>query len=135
MRFLLLLVFSFVVTSCVPVYADDFEYRYPVDLVRIVDGDTMDVDVHMGLGIKMTVRLRVKDLDTPETWRPETEAEAIHGHAATLHAAMLLGDRFIIRSYGWAVYNRVEADIELSDGSDFAEAMIQAGFEKRDHYE
>jgi endonuclease YncB( thermonuclease family) len=108
---------------------------YPITLTNIVDGDTMDVRAHMGLGVNMDIRLRIAGIDTPETWRPKTDAENIHGTAATFYASQLLTPPLKIRSYGWAVYNRVEADIILSDGSDFATRMRDAGFEKHDSYE
>jgi len=108
---------------------------YNATLLNVVDADTMDVRLDMGLGMLMDVRLRIKDYDAPETWRPKTEAEAAHGEAATDFAIQLLPDRFTIRSYGWAVYNRVEADVLLPDGRNYSVIMIDQGFVKHDSYE
>lgn len=107
---------------------------YPATLLRVVDADTMDVRLNMGLGVMMDVRLRIRDYDAPETWRPKNQAERDHGEAATQFAIELLPERFVVRSYGWAVYNRVEADVILSDGRNYSVIMISQGFSKRDQY-
>lgn len=44
--------------------------------VRVVDGDTMDVEVDLGFKVKMVHRLRLKGVDTPEK-RGETMGPAL----------------------------------------------------------
>lgn len=111
-------------------------YIFPAELERVVDGDTMDVRVVMPLGLRWDLRLRILEIDTPETWRPSTLSEKLHGEAATAHAIELLDQGpFWVRINDWGVYNRAEADIILHDLSDYAETMKAAGFEKREHYE
>lgn len=118
-----------------PLFTNVEETQYYIgELLRVVDADTFDVRLSMGLGVLMDVRVRIRDYDAPETWRPETEEEELHGEEATAYAQDLLPDRFIVRSYGWAVYNRVEADIILPDGRNYAIIMIEQGFIKRENY-
>lgn len=107
---------------------------YQAQLVRVVDGDTMDVALDMGLGVKMDVRIRIRDFDAPETWRPSSATERAHGEQATAKAIELLSKPFQVNSHGWAAYNRVEATVTLSDGRDFATVMKQAGLSKRPSY-
>lgn len=118
-----------------PTFTEVEEVRYyTADLLRVVDADTFDVRLSMGLGVLMDVRLRIKDYDAPETWRPDTQAELAHGEAATEFAIELLPERFIVRSYGWAVYNRVEADVIFADGRNYSAIMVEQGFVKYDEY-
>ena len=43
-------------------------YTYKVDVTRVVDGDTVDVDVDLGFGmIYKKQRVRLKGIDTPES--------------------------------------------------------------------
>lgn len=107
---------------------------YPAELMRVVDGDTMDVRMEIFPDLYKETRIRVSDLDTPETWRPKSKAEAVHGHATTLKAIELLSAPFWVKVYGWGVYNRVEADLILSTGEDYATVMRDGGFSKRAHY-
>lgn len=65
-------------------------YTYDALIVRVVDGDTVDAEVDLGFSLKYNARFRIKGLDTPETWRPKSEAERVHGKAATGFATELL---------------------------------------------
>ena len=43
-------------------------YRYKVDVTRVVDGDTVDVDIDLGFGmVYKKQRVRMKGIDTPES--------------------------------------------------------------------
>ena len=43
-------------------------YRYKVDVTRVVDGDTVDVDIDLGFGmIYKKQRVRLMGIDTPES--------------------------------------------------------------------
>lgn len=107
---------------------------FPAELVRVVDGDTMDVVVELPQGLEWSLRLRIRHLDTPETWRPSTTQEAAHGTAATIRAIQLLQEPFWVRLGDVAIYGRSEADIILHNLHDYARTMRDSGFEKRDHY-
>ena len=43
-------------------------YRYKVDIVKVIDGDTVDVDIDLGFGmVYKKQRVRLKGIDTPES--------------------------------------------------------------------
>lgn len=43
-------------------------YQYKIKKInRIIDGDTVDLDIDLGFGVVLTQRVRLKDLDAPET--------------------------------------------------------------------
>jgi micrococcal nuclease len=45
-------------------------YHYRATLVRVVDGDTIDVDLDLGFSLRARHRLRLLDVDTPERGQP-----------------------------------------------------------------
>lgn len=44
--------------------------RYPAKLVKVVDGDTVDLVVDVGFYLWITVRVRLLGIDTPERGKP-----------------------------------------------------------------
>lgn len=54
-------------------------YTYRVkNLLKVVDGDTIDVDIDLGFDISLTKRVRLAGVDTPES-RTTDEAEKVLG--------------------------------------------------------
>ena len=65
-------------------------YRYKVDVTRIVDGDTVDVDIDLGFGIWMKKqRVRLMGIDTPESRTKDLE-EKFYGKQAKYFLTSLL---------------------------------------------
>ena len=50
-------------------------YRYRAKLVRVVDGDTIDLDIDLGFYIRITERVRLEGVNTPEIFRVKKESE------------------------------------------------------------
>ena len=56
--------------------------EYDVNVVKVVDGDTVDVDIHLGFGIILSdERVRIMGIDTPES-RTSDKVEDLFGEAA-----------------------------------------------------
>ena len=57
-------------------------YEYKAKILRIVDGDTVDVDIDLGFGIWLhDERVRIMGIDTPES-RTRDKIEDLFGEAA-----------------------------------------------------
>ena len=57
-------------------------YEYKCKLVKVVDGDTIDVDIDLGFGVWLqNQRIRMYGIDTPES-RTSDKVEKIYGLAA-----------------------------------------------------
>lgn len=57
-------------------------YEYRVEIVKVVDGDTVDVDIDLGFGVWLKKeRVRLFGIDTPES-RTRDLVEKKHGLAA-----------------------------------------------------
>ena len=66
-------------------------YEYKCRIVKIVDGDTVDVDIDLGFGIWLNdERVRIMGIDTPES-RTRDKVEKIFGKAAKARLKELLG--------------------------------------------
>lgn len=118
-------------------------YNYKAHVLRVVDGDTFDVIIDLGFGISYgsgfpfyhPVRIRLNDIDTPETWRPKSDAEREHGERATARVKELIeGKEVVIYSYKLGIYGRYSADVYLLGGISLADLLKEEGFEKKDSY-
>ena len=58
-------------------------YEYKCKMVRVVDGDTVDVDIDLGFGVWMRKqRIRMYGIDTPES-RTSDKVEKKYGLVTT----------------------------------------------------
>ena len=65
-------------------------YEYRVNILRVVDGDTVDVDIDLGFGIWMhRERVRMMGIDTPES-RTRDKVEKAFGLASKARLKELL---------------------------------------------
>jgi len=111
-------------------------YNYKATVLRVVDGDTFDAVVDLGFETAVKKRFRLKDIDTPETWRPKTRAERVHGELATTFVKELIENKqIVLTSVKSAVYNRYEAYVKLEDGNDLGKLIVDNGFQKLEAYE
>jgi endonuclease YncB( thermonuclease family) len=108
---------------------------YPGRCVVVHDGDTVILDLDLGFGIelpgqtwkgKTQLSCRVYGINAPELATPE-------GKEALAYAQTLLspGDVCSVLSHGWDKFGgRFDGQIQLPDGSDFAQRMLDAGHAK-----
>ena len=67
-------------------------YEYKVSVVKVVDGDTVDVDIDLGFGMMYKKqRVRMLGIDTPES-RTRDLTEKKFGKASKKHLKKLLED-------------------------------------------
>ena len=73
-------------------------YDYKCKVVKVVDGDTVDVDIDLGFGIWMrNERVRIMGIDTPES-RTRDLVEKKFGLAAKDRLIQLLGEKPVLRT-------------------------------------
>ena len=70
-----------------------FEYRATVE--RVVDGDTVDVDIDLGFEVHIKARVRLYGIDTPEVRTRDLE-EKERGIAASNRLKELIKERNLI---------------------------------------
>ena len=110
-------------------------YDYNCTIQRVIDGDTMDVDIDLGFGIVMkSQRVRVAGIDTPES-RTRDLIEKQFGLASKKRAEQLLpvGERFVLLTQldrsgdvQKGKFGRILGDFQIGD-STFAKIMLDEG--------
>jgi len=107
---------------------DPFLYKCVIQ--RIVDGDTVDVNIDLGFGIWLyKERVRIAGIDTPEK-RTRDKVEKVFGLAATAKAHELVpeGSHCIIRTRRDKAgkYGRTMGDFVLEDGRLYTDIMVES---------
>jgi len=99
-------------------------------VVKVVDGDTLDIDIPDGK--YPTTRIRLLGVDTPETKNPNTEMMYFGEEASSFAAAMVLDKQVTIVidkiSDVRDRYGRLLAYVKLPDGRVLNEQLIINGF-------
>jgi len=73
-------------------------YEYRATVLKIVDGDTVDVDIDLGFGVVLKdERIRIMGIDTPES-RTRDKVEKQFGLAAKKRLKELLGKHCVLRT-------------------------------------
>jgi len=73
-------------------------YEYRAHIIKVVDGDTVDVDIDLGFGIVLSnERVRINGIDTPES-RTRDKVEKKFGLAAKARLKSLLGKTCILKT-------------------------------------
>ena len=65
-------------------------YEYNVTVTKVIDGDTVDVDIDLGFGMTYKKqRVRLMGIDTPES-RTRDKVEKLFGKASKKHLKKLI---------------------------------------------
>ena len=71
-------------------------YEYRCKLLKVIDGDTVDVDIDLGFGVLLKKqRIRLYGVDTPESRTRDLE-EKKYGLAAKEYVKKFLDDKWLI---------------------------------------
>ena len=108
-------------------------WTYRCKLRRVVDGDTVDVDIDLGFGIwQMNERVRIMGIDTPES-RTRNKIEKKFGLAAKAKLKSILGKITVLKTTinkkgvdMKGKFGRVLGDF-LVDGKQVTEIMCKTG--------
>jgi len=95
-------------------------------VVRVVDGDTVDVRIDGG-SVK---RVRVLNIDTPETVDPHERVQCLGPEATAFTKSKLRPGSTVTLKYDEDRkdrYGRVLAHVQLADGSQLADEIAEAG--------
>lgn len=112
-------------------------YKYDhCKVVRVIDGDTFDIEFDLGFKIKTIWNTRLNGVDCPESYRPICRGEAKFASEANDFVKKILLDKeIIVTSYKIGVYSRYIVDIHYSDGGNFvslADVIKERCYTKQD---
>jgi len=102
-------------------------YEYNCTLDRVVDGDTVDVNIDLGFDINFKTRVRLLGINCPEV-RTRDNVQKMKGLAAKNRVKELLVDEFIIHTVldKRGKYGRVLGTL-IVDGQDINQLLIEEG--------
>ena len=70
-------------------------YKYRVDVIKVIDGDTVDVDIDLGFGVWLKKeRVRLYGIDTPESRTRDLEEKKFGLLAKDFLREALMGDKY-----------------------------------------
>ena len=109
-------------------------YEYRATIVKIVDGDTVDVDIDLGFGVVLKdERVRVMGIDTPES-RTRDKVEKKFGLAAKARLKELLGMTTVLKTQinrngedMKGKFGRILGDFSTEDGRMITDIMVEEG--------
>jgi len=109
-------------------------YEYRAKIVRVIDGDTVDVDIDLGFGIWMkNERVRIMGIDTPES-RTRDKVEKKFGLASKAKLKSLLGNSTVLKTQinkkgedMKGKFGRILGDF-TSDGKKVSKILCEEGF-------
>jgi endonuclease YncB( thermonuclease family) len=99
-------------------------------IVRVIDGDTLDVDLADEVAQRLTTRVRLWGIDCPEVGRAGAPAEPGADEAADLarqHAEGATVMLFLEPQRTRDVYDRLLAHVELAGGRSLNELLLKKG--------
>ena len=73
-------------------------YEYRASVIKVIDGDTVDVDIDLGFGVMLKdERVRIMGIDTPES-RTRDKVEDLFGEAAKERVKQLLSNKVKLKT-------------------------------------
>jgi micrococcal nuclease len=93
-------------------------YEYYCEVTKIIDGDTLDVDIDLGFATKLTKqRIRMLGIDTPESRTRDLE-EKSRGLLSKEFLINLcpIGSKIRLRSHGKGKFGRILGEIFTPEG-------------------
>ena len=115
-------------------------YEYKCKVNKVIDGDTVDVDIDLGFGIVLTdERVRVMGIDTPES-RTRNKVEKLFGLASKARLKELLSKHCVLKTEinkkgedMKGKFGRVLGDFIDVDGRMITDILIEEGHAVKYH--
>ena len=109
-------------------------YEYRARVLKVIDGDTVDVDIDLGFGVWLKdERVRIMGIDTPES-RTRDKIEKKFGLAAKARLKELLGATPILKTQVGkggedmkGKFGRILGDFLTEDGKKCGELLVKEG--------
>ncbi|KIG11604.1 hypothetical protein DB30_03124 [Enhygromyxa salina] len=112
-------------------------YEYQATLTKVIDGDTYDLEIDLGLRVHTHARVRLRGIDTPETYGvPRDSEQWRQGQAAKRFADDWLaqhGPELRVRTFKdrKGKYGRWLVEIEdPNTGDNLNDQLVEAGHAK-----
>jgi len=102
---------------------------YPAEVVRVIDGDTFEAEVHVWPGLGVNTKVRLRNIDAPELHARCADEYAKAQAARVALANMLSAGGVSLSRVGLDKYaGRVDALVATRSIADVSEALLKGGF-------
>ena len=105
-------------------------YTYKVTVKKVIDGDTVDVDIDLGFGVVLRKeRVRIMGIDTEES-RTRDKVEDLFGELAKARLKEILGKQTVLvcKKYdAKGKFGRILGDFQTKDGRMVTDVLIREG--------
>lgn len=100
------------------------------EVLRVVDGDTIEVRAYIWLGQEVTTLVRLGGIDAPELkGKCESERAAAQRAKARIEEKLAGGGEVILRNIRFEKYaGRVMSKVETDAGEDIGKALTREGY-------
>ncbi len=104
----------------------------PAEVVRVIDGDTIQVRARIWLGQNVETLVRLAGIDTPELHGGCAESRALAAEARRRLTALVASRRVTLYEVRTDAHGgRVVARVRAEDGTDVAEPLLAGGLARR----
>jgi len=107
-------------------------YEYRATVLRVIDGDTVDLDIDMGLHTHIHERIRLDGINTPESNSKVAEERTAAAAATEFLKSLLTDPKVTVKTKKDAQekYGRYLGVVLNSAGVNVNEALVTAGHAK-----
>ncbi|MDO8607886.1 MAG: hypothetical protein Q7R40_15225 [Phaeospirillum sp.] len=108
-----------------PAHAETLAGPYAAEIVRVIDGDTVEARIRVWLGLDQTIHIRIRDIDAPEMKGdcPDAAQASRDALARLLGSGPITITNIKHDKYG----GRVDGALALADGRDVGTEMLRLG--------
>ena len=105
-------------------------YEYSVnEIVKVVDGDTVDIVLDLGFGIFTKQRLRLKGIDTPETLTKDEVERKFGNEAKEFVSIWTINQKSLrVKTFKDDKYGRLLAELFGDDDTCLNTILVEKGY-------
>lgn len=102
-------------------------YEYKAKIIDVYDGDTFTFEVDLGFSIKVTEKIRLAGINTPEV----KGDEKIKGYEVKDYVSdLILNKDVTIKVYKKGKFGRYVAEVILEDGTNLTKHLLEKNMGK-----
>lgn len=92
-------------------------YQYTCELIRVIDGDTVDAWIDLGFDIKIRKRIRLVGINAPETRTRNLEEKhaGLRTKARVVELVNQSDNKFILKSHGVGKFGRCLGELYVDN--------------------
>ncbi len=104
------------------------------EVLRVIDGDTIDVRATIWIGQRIETRVRLSQIDTPELRGKCDQEKALAQKAKDTLKSYINGQKVVLKNVAYGKFaGRVLAEVETLKGDSLSDLLIKDGLARPYH--